>query len=168
MTEVEIVVWHHQLDRPEFEHAHAVLCVCALCCRVCVHVCVCARAVLCLCSPRADAGSLSMQVDTLCLEDLHAFIAQALCLQGKPTMELADLQVLIVTTLGMARLTTGALAGTRFDSKHEFTTPTIFLGLLLCPWTWGISSKPLQCLPFYWGFSDLGRRVSLHGQSRVK
>uniref|UniRef100_A0A8C0AK19 Constitutive coactivator of peroxisome proliferator-activated receptor gamma n=1 Tax=Bos mutus grunniens TaxID=30521 RepID=A0A8C0AK19_BOSMU len=35
---------------------------------------------------------LFVQVDTLCLEDLHAFIAQALCLQGKPTMELADLQ----------------------------------------------------------------------------
>ena len=48
-----------------------------------------------------------MQVDTLCLEDLHAFIAQALCLQGKPTMELADLQVLIVTTLRTAHLATG-------------------------------------------------------------
>ncbi|XP_055392196.1 constitutive coactivator of peroxisome proliferator-activated receptor gamma isoform X4 [Bubalus kerabau] len=36
---------------------------------------------------------LFVQVDTLCLEDLHAFIAQALCLQGKPTMELADLQL---------------------------------------------------------------------------
>ena len=62
---------------------------------------------ICLCSPRADAGSLSLQVDTLCLEDLHAFIAQALCLQGKPTVELADLQVLTVNTQGMARLTTG-------------------------------------------------------------
>ncbi|XP_057593990.1 constitutive coactivator of peroxisome proliferator-activated receptor gamma isoform X2 [Hippopotamus amphibius kiboko] len=36
---------------------------------------------------------LFVQVDTLCLEDLHAFIAQALCLQGKPTMELVDLQL---------------------------------------------------------------------------
>lgn len=36
---------------------------------------------------------LFVQVDTLCLEDLHAFIAQALCLQGKPAMELADLQL---------------------------------------------------------------------------
>ena len=26
-----------------------------------------------------------------------------------------------------------------FDSKHKFTPPTIFLGLLR-PWTWGISS----------------------------
>ena len=25
-----------------------------------------------------------------------------------------------------------------FDSKCDFTLPTIFLGLLLCPWTWGI------------------------------
>lgn len=38
--------------------------------------------------------------------DLHAFIAQALCLEGKTTMELADLQVLTVTPLRMARLTT--------------------------------------------------------------
>uniref|UniRef100_A0AC11CX26 Family with sequence similarity 120 member B n=1 Tax=Ovis aries TaxID=9940 RepID=A0AC11CX26_SHEEP len=36
---------------------------------------------------------LFVQVDTLCLEDLHAFIAQALCLQGKPAVELADLQL---------------------------------------------------------------------------
>ena len=25
-----------------------------------------------------------------------------------------------------------------FNSKHDFTPPTIFLRLLLCPWTWGI------------------------------
>lgn len=35
------------------------------------------------------------QVDTLCLEDLHAFIAQALCLQGKSAGQLMDLQVLV-------------------------------------------------------------------------
>ena len=33
--------------------------------------------------------------------------------------------------------------GVGFDSKHDFTPPTAFLGLL-CPWTWGISSKSLQ------------------------
>ena len=32
-----------------------------------------------------------------------------------------------------------------FDSKHYFAPPTFLLGLLLCPWTWGISSQPLQC-----------------------
>uniref|UniRef100_Q96EK7-2 Isoform 2 of Constitutive coactivator of peroxisome proliferator-activated receptor gamma n=1 Tax=Homo sapiens TaxID=9606 RepID=Q96EK7-2 len=36
---------------------------------------------------------LFVQVDTLCLEDLHAFIAQALCLQGKSTSQLVNLQV---------------------------------------------------------------------------
>ena len=36
------------------------------------------------------------------------------------------------------------LAGMGFDSKHDFTPPSIFLGLLLCPWTWGISSTLLQ------------------------
>ena len=28
--------------------------------------------------------------------------------------------------------------GMGFDSKHDFAPPIIFLGLLLCPWTWGI------------------------------
>ena len=30
------------------------------------------------------------------------------------------------------------------NSKHDFAPPTIFLGLLLGPWTWGISSNLLQ------------------------
>ena len=38
-----------------------------------------------------------------------------------------------------------SLEGMGFDSEHDFTTPTILLGLL-CPWTWGISSQPLLCL----------------------
>ena len=40
----------------------------------------------------------------------------------------------------------------RCDSKREFAPPTILLGLLLCPWTWGISSQLLQRLPSHWGF----------------
>ena len=36
------------------------------------------------------------------------------------------------------------LAGMGFDSKREFPPPTALLGLLLCPWTRGISSKLLQ------------------------
>ena len=48
-----------------------------------------------------------------------------------------------------------SLAGMEFDSKHEFTPPTVLLGLLLCPWIWGISSQLLQHLPSYWGFSNL-------------
>ena len=35
------------------------------------------------------------------------------------------------------------LAGMGFDSKCEFAPPTIFLGLLHCPWPWGISLKML-------------------------
>ena len=31
-----------------------------------------------------------------------------------------------------------SLVGKGFDSKCDFTPPTILLGLLLCPWTWGI------------------------------
>ena len=30
------------------------------------------------------------------------------------------------------------LAGMVFDSKCDFTPPTVLLGLLLCPWMWGI------------------------------
>ena len=52
-----------------------------------------------------------------------------------------------------------------FDSKREFAPPTILLGLLLCPWTWDISSQPLQRLSSYWGFSDFRCEVSPHGQS---
>ena len=58
-----------------------------------------------------------------------------------------------------------SLVGIGFDSEHEFASPIVLLGLLLCPWTWGISSQPLQCLPSYWGFSDLGRGVSPHSWS---
>ena len=53
-----------------------------------------------------------------------------------------------------------------FDSKCDFAPPTILLGLLLCPWMWGISSKSssaaqpqLQFLPSCWGFSALGSGV---------
>ena len=37
------------------------------------------------------------------------------------------------------------------------------LALLHCPWTWGISSQPLQHLPSYWSFSNLGHGVSPQG-----
>ena len=58
-----------------------------------------------------------------------------------------------------------SLAGMGFDSKCKIAPPAILLGLLLCPWTQGISSQLLQHLPSYWGFSDLGCGVSPHGWS---
>ena len=39
-----------------------------------------------------------------------------------------------------------SLADMGFDSKHNFAPSTNFLGLLLCPWMWDISSKLLQAL----------------------
>ena len=36
------------------------------------------------------------------------------------------------------------LAGMGFDSKHDFVPPTVFLGLLLCPCTWGIFFDGIQ------------------------
>ena len=40
-----------------------------------------------------------------------------------------------------------SLAGMGFDSKHSVDPPTVLLGLLLCPWTWGILLKVIQVLP---------------------
>ena len=37
-----------------------------------------------------------------------------------------------------------SLVGIGFESKCEFAPSTVLLGLLLCPWTWAISSKSLQ------------------------
>ena len=34
-----------------------------------------------------------------------------------------------------------------FDSKRNFAPPTILLGLLLCPWTWGIFFGGIQHFP---------------------
>ncbi|XP_023560590.1 constitutive coactivator of peroxisome proliferator-activated receptor gamma isoform X2 [Octodon degus] len=42
---------------------------------------------------RSHLPEADHRVDTLCLEDLHAFIAQALCLQGKSTAQLISLQL---------------------------------------------------------------------------
>ena len=42
------------------------------------------------------------------------------------------------------------LVGKGFDSKCDFTPPTILLGLLLCSWTWGIFFfffGGIQCSP---------------------
>ena len=34
-----------------------------------------------------------------------------------------------------------------FDFKYDFTPPTILLGLLLCPWRWGIFFGGIQYFP---------------------
>ena len=34
-----------------------------------------------------------------------------------------------------------------FDSKRNFTPPVVVLGLLLCPWTWGIFFAGIQHSP---------------------
>ena len=46
-----------------------------------------------------------------------------------------------------------------FDSKWEFIPPIVLLGLLLCPWMWGISLQPFQCLPSCW--VDMGYDIFL-------
>ena len=48
-----------------------------------------------------------------------------------------DLWVLVCTRFFWALQ--ASLAGMGFDSKCDFAPPTILLGLLLCPWMWGIS-----------------------------
>ena len=39
---------------------------------------------------------------------------------------------------GLCKKKQSTLAGMGFDSKCDFALPTIFLGLLLCSWTWSI------------------------------
>ena len=42
--------------------------------------------------------------------------------------------------------------GMGFESKHDFTPPTIFLWLLICPWTWGIFfwwDPTFSCQPWF-------------------
>ena len=40
-----------------------------------------------------------------------------------------------------------SLVGMGFDSKCNFAPPTVLLGLLLCPWTWGIFFGGIQHFP---------------------
>ena len=47
-----------------------------------------------------------------------------------------------------------SLVGMGFDSKHDFTTPTILLGLLLCCWTWGIFFRWDSTFSYWWVFSS--------------
>ena len=58
-----------------------------------------------------------------------------------------------------------SLEGIGFNSKCEFASSTVLLGLLLCLWTWDITSHLLHHLLSYWGFSDLGHGLSPHSQS---
>ena len=39
-------------------------------------------------------------------------------------------------SLAWRTLSITLLRGVAFDSKRDFTPPTVLLGLLLCPWTW--------------------------------
>jgi len=56
-----------------------------------------------------------------------------------------------------------SLAETGFDSKFEFTPLTILLGLL-CPWTWGISSKtPVPCSCCSSRYNQMKVSKSSHG-----
>ena len=81
-------------------------------------------------------------------QEMHKILSQSLW----------DLWVLVCTRFVWALW--ASLVGMGFDSKCEFAPPTILLRLLLCPWTWDISSHLLQSLPSYWCFSDLGLGVS--------
>ena len=58
------------------------------------------------------------------------------------SQSLWDLWVPVCTRFVWALWT--CLPGMGFDSKWDFPSPIFLLGLLLCPWMWGISSKLLQ------------------------
>ena len=90
------------------------------------------------------------------------------------SQSLWDLWVLVCTRYFWALW--ASLVGMGFDSKCNFTPPPILLGLLLCPRTWGISSKSLQrhtatapapTILLGLHFSALGHGVSPHSRSSV-
>ena len=58
-----------------------------------------------------------------------------------------------------------SLVGMGFESKHNFTPPTILLGLLLCSWTWGISS---QLLPHGAAAIPLQRNLTKKNESKKR
>ena len=62
--------------------------------------------------------------------------------QNTQTQALWGLWVLVQTRFVWVLWASLACMG--FHSKCDFTPRTIFLGFLLCPWKWGISSKSLQ------------------------
>ena len=43
-----------------------------------------------------------------------------------------------VVCTGFVSALQASLVSMGFDSRHDFSPPTILLGLLLCPWTWDI------------------------------
>ena len=47
-----------------------------------------------------------------------------------------------------------SLVGMGFDSKGDFTIPTVFLGLLPCPWMWGIFFWWDPTFSYWWLFSS--------------
>ena len=47
-----------------------------------------------------------------------------------------------------------SLAGMRFDSKCNFSPSTILLGLLLCPWMWGVIFWWDATFSYWWLFSS--------------
>ena len=59
-------------------------------------------------------------------QEIHTILAQSLW----------SLWILVCTRLVWALWV--SLAGMGFKSKYNFTPPTVLLGLLLCPWMWGI------------------------------
>ena len=57
-------------------------------------------------------------------------------------------------TQGFVWALQASLKGMRFDSKRNFTPPTILLGLLLCPWTWSICFWWDPTFSCQWSFSS--------------
>ena len=50
-------------------------------------------------------------------------------------------------TQGFVWALLASLAGVRFNSKHDSVPSTLLLGLLLCPWMWGIFFGGIQHSP---------------------
>ena len=75
---------------------------------------------------------------------IHASTGDSWTLPGKSGSVSCGVTALFSWVLVHARFIWASLAEMGFDSKCGFAPFTIFQGLLLCPWAWGISSQPLQ------------------------
>ena len=92
--------------------------------------------------PRAPAPAAVHWWPTPLQETLNTVLAQSLW----------ELWVLVRTRFDWALRV--SLVGMGFDSKCDFTPPTVFLGLLLCPWMWGIFFWWDPTFSCWWLFSS--------------
>ena len=77
-----------------------------------------------------------------------------LCLHRRHSHTQAGLAQSLRGSQGFVWALRASMVGMAFDSKHNFMSLTILLGLLLCPWTWGIFSRWDPTFSCWWLFTN--------------